>query len=116
MPVHRPELQELLAIARQSLLDMQSHSRFELRLVVHALEIVAREVEQGAAASGVEHAALAQLLGHDGSIDALNRELCERLESGAVAPDDERFLEAMRACVRVRLAIDNPKFEEGHRC
>jgi hypothetical protein len=111
MPTQRPTLSELVAVVRDSLASLPEPPGFELRVVRHALEIVAREIAQAAAAEQIEHAALRGVLGHDGEPEALSHELCERLARGLLAPNDPLFLERMRACVRARLAIDNPRFE-----
>jgi hypothetical protein len=110
-----PELVQLLAAMHTALDGLSEHvsdsGRFELRVLLRALEIVQREVAQGAAARELEQHSLASLLGRPGSLDDLNAELCARLQDGAQQPDDPELLRVLRACVQARLAIDNPDFE-----
>ena len=110
-----PSLPELIALVRASVQALSAQvatpMQFELRVCARALEIALRELAQGAQAEALELRELSALLGQAGTLDALEAELCARLRSGALQPDDPQLLAALHTGVRARLAIDDPGFE-----
>ena len=109
------DLMPLLAAMRGSLEGLAPHvadsGKFELRVLMRALDIVQRELAQGTAARALEQQRLAGLLSMEGELDALKQELCARLRDGRLPADDPRLLDTLRACVEARLAIDSPDFK-----
>jgi tagatose-1,6-bisphosphate aldolase non-catalytic subunit AgaZ/GatZ len=118
MAASQPDLAQLLAAMYDALHALQQHvgpaGRFELRVLVHALEIVQREVVHGPAAHAQARQSLRDVLAASPDdprdVAALSDALCEQLRSGALQPDDPQLLSQLRACVMARLAIDNPDF------
>lgn len=114
MSGNRPYADELLRCLRESLATMEQlpaeARRFELKVAMRALDILAREFAQGAAAAAAEQSALTQLLGQQAPLHDLRHELCHALREGRSRHDDPQLLHLLRQSVAARLAIDNPAF------
>ena len=111
----RPSLIELVTavrdfVERQAMPRLEGHAAFHARVAVNALAIVARQLEQGPAAEAEELARLRALLGHDGTLDAQNRELCARIRAGEIGLDTPGLAEHLRATTFAKLAVDQPKY------
>ncbi|MDQ1568383.1 MAG: hypothetical protein QOF96_3263 [Actinomycetota bacterium] len=102
---NRPSPENLVATVREYLAGLQDRvgpvDRFQVRVSVHLLGIVERQLRAGAAADARELAALNGLLGRTGSLDDLNRELSHRIRAGDL---DEREGELL--AVLISLAGD----------
>jgi hypothetical protein len=92
----RPDPENLLRTVAGYLADLQGRvgdaDRHQLRVAVHLLGIAERQLRLGAEVDRREQRELASLLGMDGSLHDLNRELCRRIRAGAV---DDRFDEVL---------------------
>ena len=82
----RPTLAELVAAVRdfieqQAMPKLEGHSAFHARVASNALGIVLRQLEQAPEAESRERERLSALLGRDGGLEELNRELCARIRS-----------------------------------
>ena len=111
----QPSAAELVTAVREFLEKhampaLTGHTAFHARVAANALAIVARELEQGGAANTAEHQRLRQLLKTDGTLDELNRELCRRIRSGAVALDDPALGDHLRQTTLAKVAIDQPNY------
>ena len=83
---------------------------FMTRVADNARALLAREAALGPAATESEQARLAALLARDGDAATLNRQLCDALRSGALAPRDPAVLAHLRATALDRIAIDQPTY------
>jgi hypothetical protein len=83
---------------------------FHARVAANVLAIVRRELLQGPGADSADTGRLAALLGHAGDPAALTEELCERIASGTIAPDDPALIEHLWASTLDTLAIDQPGY------
>lgn len=115
----RPEIRELVAVVReflerQVMPALEGRVAFHARVAANALGIVERELELGGEAEAAERERLRALLGSDGSLDALNRELCRRLRRGELTPETPGLLEHLRATTLAKLAVDQPRYS-GYR-
>ncbi len=97
-------------IEKHAMPELQGRTAFHARVAANALAIVARELEQAAPAAADEHARLKALLGTDGTLDALNRRLCERIRSGEVAWDRPELAAHLTAATLAKVAIDQPTY------
>src|SRR5260370_19744358 len=79
---------------------LDGYHRFKTRVTANVLSTIRRELELRDAQAISEHARLVAILGHDGDLEALSRELSERIRTGDIALDDP----ALRAHVRQSLA------------
>jgi hypothetical protein len=124
----RPTKGELLEAVRRFLDDelgpeLEGVHRFHARVASNALAIVAREIELERGHLHAQHTRAAELLERsveppgdpndlDTAVDAMEREICERIRSGASDEPEfrTRLLEHLRATTRERLAVTNPKY------
>lgn len=113
MAANRPDAAELLDAARAALAGLgeagPKQARYQLRLALGAIDIVRRELRDGAERTERERTALATLLRRDAdAVPALREALCTALRDGTLAPDDPAVLGALRIAAESHLAIDNP--------
>lgn len=94
--------------------QFKGHAAFHARVAANALDIVKRELEIAPYANTEEHERLKALLGADGSLDDLNRELCTRIYAGELTLNTEGLKEHLWATTLAKLAIDQPKYS-GYR-
>jgi hypothetical protein len=83
---------------------------FHARVAANVLAIVRRELLQGPDADRGDASRLAALLGHGGDPEALTEELCRRIASGEIAPDDTDLIDHLWASTLDTLAIDQPSY------
>ena len=97
-------------IEKHAMPELQGRTAFHARVAANALAIVARELEQGAKANAEELARLQTLLGVDGSLEELNRELCRRIRSNGLAADDPSLAAHLTHTTLAKVAIDQPNY------
>jgi Domain of unknown function (DUF6285) len=111
----RPTAAELVAAIRAFLEEdvmpaVEGRVAFHTRVAVNALGMVERELVLGPELEVEERARATALLGHPGDAYTLERELADAIRAGAVAADDPRVVQHVRATVRDKLRIANPKY------
>ena len=111
----RPSAAELVAAVRDFLEKtarpaLSGHAAFHARVAANALALVERELLRGPEQDHAERARLRALLGRDGDLDALNRELCRRIRSGDLGPDTPGLLAHLRETTLAKLAVDQPRY------
>ena len=116
MPTDRPTAAELLAAVREHLIEnlaptLEGQPAFHLRVATNALAIVERTMAEGEAMDRAEQARLQELLGHDGDLLDLNRELSEQIKAGEM--DDRRaaLLAHLRQTASDKLDLANPRYK-----
>lgn len=114
----RPDASELLAIARQTLLDqllpqLPDSVRYQALMVANAMAIAGRECREGECADAVEAQLLGPLLGDTGQLLTDARQaLCRAIRQGRFdepGSDQDRLFSALSTITRARLSISNPK-------
>ena len=118
MPQDRPTAAELLgAIAdflREEAIPALDRSDprlgFQMRVAVNSLAILEREWRLGPAADTREHGRLVRLLGRDGTLEELNRELARQLRAGERDERDAELMAHLDATTKDKIAIANPKW------
>ena len=115
----QPEARELVAavrdfLERHAMPALEGHAAFHARVAANALAIVERQLELGPADEAAERQRLRALLGLDGSLDELNRELCRRIRSGAFGSGTEGVMDHLRKTTLGKLAVDQPRYS-GYR-
>jgi hypothetical protein len=115
MTQDRPTAAELVAAVREFLEHdvmgaTEGRVQFHTRVAVNALGMVERELEQSAAMAADERARAAAILGHDGDPRTLERELAAAIRSGAVDGEDAAVRAHVRATVREKLLVANPRY------
>ena len=119
MAQDRPTASELLAAIADFLREEatpvvdRSDPRlgFQMRVAVNSLAILEREARLGPAADAHEHERLTGLLGRDGTLDELNRELARQLRTGARDEHDAALMAHLEATIADKIAIANPKWK-----
>jgi uncharacterized protein DUF6285 len=118
MAQDRPTMAELLAaiadLLREEVMPVLDKADprlgFQMRVAANSLAILEREARLGPAADAREHERLAALLGRDGSLDDLNRELARQLRSGERDEGDVALMTHLEATIADKIAIANPKW------
>ena len=118
MAQDRPTAAELLAAiadflreeATPALDRAEPRLGFQMRVAANSLAILEREARLGAAADSGEHARLSALLGHDGTLEDLNRELARQLRTGERDERDAELMAHLDATIADKIAIANPKW------
>jgi hypothetical protein len=111
----QPSMRELVEAVRdfieqKAMSELKGHTAFHARVAANALSIVVRELEHGLQSAKDETARLAKLLGHDGTLEELNRELCKRIRDGAFTLDTPGLAEHLTITTREKVAIDQPNY------
>jgi hypothetical protein len=97
-------------IEKHAMPELQGRTAFHARVAANALAIVARELEQAAPAAEGESQRLQSLLNQDGTLDALNRQLCRQIRSGQIAWNDPALATHLTAATLAKVAIDQPNY------
>lgn len=90
--------------------ELSGRTAFHARVAANVLDIVRRELALAPAALEAEAGRLRALLDQDGGGADLTRELCERLGSGAIDPQDGQLIEHLWATTLDTVAIDQPTY------
>ncbi len=115
-----PDLGELVTAVRefleeQAMPQLEGRTAFHARVAANALAIVERQLSLGPAAEAAEQERLASLLGAEGSLEELTRELCRRIRSGELGRDDDELLAHLRRTTLDKLAVDQPRYSAYRR-
>lgn len=97
-------------IEQRAMPELKGHTAFHARVAANALGVVARELETGGRAAAEETARLEQILGCDGTLETLNRELCRRIRGGEIDLDAPALRAHLERSTRDKLAIDQPQY------
>jgi hypothetical protein len=97
-------------IETKAMPELKGHTAFHARVAANALGIVARELEFGPKAEDAEKTQLIALLGHDGSLDDLNRELCGQIRDGKIDIESDALRQHLELTILDKVAIDQPNY------
>ena len=97
-------------IREHAMPQLQGHTAFHARVAANALDIVKRELEIGPEDNAAERTRLQKLLGHDGELDQLNAELCDKIAGGDLDLTTPGLKDHLWATTLTKLAIDQPKY------
>jgi hypothetical protein len=111
----RPSASELVGAVRAFLESdvmaaVEGRVAFHTRVAVNALGMVERELELGPATEREERQRAAALLGHDDDPRALEAELARAVRAGERTFEDVEVMAHVRATVRDKLRIANPRY------
>ena len=111
----QPSPLELLQAVRSFIQDqaiprLEGRAAFHARIAVNALAIVERALEHGPGQDAAESERLEALLGHAGSLDGLNRELCSRIRAGELDLETPGLAEHLRETTLEKVAVDQPRY------
>ena len=91
--------------------SLDPRNAFLARVAANALAAVTRELTLGEEAKAAAVQRLEPILGHGGTYEALNWELCEKLRSGEMDAETPGLIAALRGNVLDQLAIDQPSYK-----
>ena len=94
---------------------LDPRNQFLARVAANALAAVTRELQLGEEAKAAAVQRLEPILGHGGTYEGLNWELCEKLRSGDLDAGTPGLLPVLRANVLDQLAIDQPGYRHEGR-
>ncbi len=111
----QPSMLELVDVVRafieqRAMPELKGHTAFHARVAANALGIVSRELKLGPAAATEEKTRLATLLGHDGPLEELNRELCKQIREGTIGLETKGLKEHLDLTTRHKVEIDQPTY------
>jgi hypothetical protein len=116
----RPDPQDLLTavadfLREQALPQLPPHAAYHARVAANALDIVRRQLALAPGAEAAEAERLRTLLGADGSLEQLNRLLCQRIASGAMGLHTPGLTAHLWRVTLDKLAVDQPGYESYRR-
>jgi hypothetical protein len=89
---------------------ISGHPAFKLRVAINALDLVVRQLTLAEASDAAEVARLAQLLGIDGALLDLNRELADKIAGGEVDLKTPGLAMHLWQTTMDKLAVDQPNY------
>ena len=90
--------------------EIKGHNAFKLRVGINMLDLVTRQLALQGAGDSAEAARLKELLGREGSLDELNRELSSRIASGEADLQTPGLAEHLWQTTLAKLAVDQPNY------
>jgi Domain of unknown function (DUF6285) len=115
MAQDRPTAAELVRAVREFLEhDVMAATtgrvQFHTRVAVNALGMIERELTDGPGLASAEHRRATALLGHDGDVGLLEREIAAGIRDGSLDDRLDAVGEHVRATVREKLLVANPGY------
>ena len=112
----KPSAEKLLAAARSFLNEtampqLSGHAAFHARVAGNVLDILARELELAPGFNRAEMARLESLLGETGTLEELNRKLCDKIASGEMDLNSDEVKTHLIKVTIGKLAIDQPRYQ-----
>jgi hypothetical protein len=89
---------------------ISGHNAFKLRVAINMLDLVTRQLTQEQGSDAAESARLTQLLGMQGSLFDLNRELADRIGKGELDLKTPGLSEHLWQTTMDKLAVDQPNY------
>ncbi|SRR5260370_41760165 len=86
------------------------HNAFKLRVSINALDLVTRQLKLEQGSDAAEAARLSQLLGRQGSLGELNRELADRIAKGELDLHTPGLADHLWQTTMNKLAVDQPNY------
>ncbi len=94
---------------------LQGQAAFHARVAANALDIVRRQMSLAPAAEAAEAERLRALLGAQGNLDELNRQLCQRIASNEMDLQTPGLVPHLWRVTLDKLAVDQPGYESYRR-
>ena len=95
--------------------QLDATAAFKTRVAANALDIAIREMRDGPAIHAEEAARLSQLLGHDGDLASLNRELCDAIRAGEVTLEMPGLSDHLWTTALDKLSVEQPSYASYRR-
>jgi hypothetical protein len=112
-------LESVIAFLREGVASqVSSRTAFDARVAANALELVRRQLAFDATSTERDEAArsrLVQLLGREGSLQELNRELCSRIASGELGLASGPLMDHLWTTTLEKVQVDQPTYASYRR-
>lgn len=109
-------VEAVASFLREELLpQLDATAAFKARVAANALDIAIREMRSGPAIGTAEALRLKHLLGHDGDLAALNRDLCDAIRAGDVTLETPGLSDHLWATTLDKLAVEQPSYASYRR-
>ncbi len=111
----KPDIKDLMLavqtyLEQQALPQLSGHTGFHGRVAANVLGILHRQLTLAPGFEAAEKARLENLLGNTGTLEDLNRLLCQRIAAGDMGLDNAALMEHLTKTTMGKLAIDQPKY------
>ena len=111
----KPDIKDLMLavqtyLEQQALPQLSGHTGFHGRVAANVLGILHRQLTLAPGFEAAEKARLENLLGKTGTLEDLNRLLCQRIAAGDMGLDNAALMEHLTKTTMGKLAIDQPKY------
>ena len=111
----RPNVDELLEAVEEFLRDkampaLDGHLNFNARVAANVVGICRREIAQSPQIEANQIDRMVAILGHDGDIRELNRELCLLIRDGGIPLDDPALMDHLAKFAIEEIGVDNPRY------
>jgi len=90
--------------------QISGHAGFKLRVAINALDLVTRQLTLAGESDVAELHRLTMLLGVNGTLDGLNRDLAEGIRSGNLDLDSPGLKEHLWQTTLAKLEVDQPNY------
>jgi|SRR5215475_1169310 len=115
MPRSTPDTATLLEAAVKYLEDelmptLKDYHRFKTRVTINVLNTIRRELELGGSQAAEERSRLAAILGHEGAVEEMSKELAKLIRDKGIPLDDPALNTHLRLSLAEALKINNPKW------
>ncbi len=115
MNTNRPNKTDLLEavgefLEQRIMPNVDKNTAFYTRVAVNVLGIVEREIKLAPGLETDEQKRISKLLGKDGSLETLNKELCHQIREGMMDYNNNDLMTHLRQTVIGKLSIDNPEY------
>ena len=91
--------------------SLDPRNAFLARVAANALATVGRELANRAAVDAEAELLMGEVLGHPGTYDALNAELCAAIRAGDLSVETPGLLAVLQAMAKNQIAIDQPSYK-----
>lgn len=99
-----------LFLEERAIPELKGHTAFHARVAANALAIIERELELGPKATEEEKARLVALLGTEGSLDELNRQLADAIRTGEMSLATPGLKDHLWRTTIDKVSIDQPGY------
>ncbi len=106
-----PNILNTISLFLRDLMERtEGKDKFHLRVSIHLLNIIEREIEISSGQDQDEQVELAKLLGTEGSLKELNTLLAQKIRDGSIDYQDEKVFELLLEILEAKLRIVNPEY------
>ena len=90
--------------------NLSGHAAFHARVASNVLATILRDLEARPDNDAAERTRLAALLRSGGDLETLNRELCDKIQSGEMNAETEGLIAHLKATAIAQVKVDQPKY------